>query len=306
LSEERDQPVAEEGVTPESVEGVADEASAQGDDQTPELDEDGNPIEAADDDTEEIEYEGKTFKGPKGLRDAILRQADYTRKTQEVAEQRKALEARHAETAQQAEARARTFEQRVQLAQIDSALEQYNGLDWATYVAQYGEGAAITAQAQWRQLESAKAGLQREITDKEAEFVRSSEQVTANALREAHEVLSREVQGYGNELVSKVAQEAQKWGFTGEEIRHSFVGDDGKADVRTFKALARLATLEAENAALKSKQTKTQTAQKQAAVQPARTVSANAGQYKAGLDDNLPHAEWLRRREAEVAKARGR
>jgi hypothetical protein len=44
----------------------------------------------------EVEYEGKTYCLPPELRDALLRQADYTRKTQEVAQARKALEAEKA------------------------------------------------------------------------------------------------------------------------------------------------------------------------------------------------------------------
>lgn len=303
MSEERDQPVAEEGVTPEPVQGVADEANAQGDDQTPELDADGNPIEAAaEDDTEEIEHDGEKYRVPKALKEAFLRQADYTRKTQEVAEQRRALESRQAEITQRAEAQAAVFEQRVQLAQLDAALEQYQTLDWQAYVAQHGSDAAVMAQAQWRQLETAKANLQKEVTDKEAEIVRSSEQVTATVLREASEVLSREVEGYGDQLVADVMKAAGAYGFTPEELRDSFVGADGKADTRTFKLVADLARTKAELASLKAKDTKAQTAQKVAAVKPAETVKPNAGQYKPGLNDDLPADEWVRRRQAQLAK----
>ena len=53
-----------------------------------------------DEDAEEAEYDGKKFTGPKGIKEAILRQADYTRKTQEVAEQRKQVEAQAAQVQQ--------------------------------------------------------------------------------------------------------------------------------------------------------------------------------------------------------------
>lgn len=42
----------------------------------------------------EVEYEGKAYKVPPALKDALLRQADYTKKTMTVAEERKAVEAR--------------------------------------------------------------------------------------------------------------------------------------------------------------------------------------------------------------------
>lgn len=56
----------------------------------------------------DVEYEGKTYKLPPELKDAVLRQSDYTKKTQEVAEQRRAIEA---EAKQLAEANAITKEE---------------------------------------------------------------------------------------------------------------------------------------------------------------------------------------------------
>lgn len=50
--------------------------------------EDANP----DDELVEVEYEGKTIKVSAAAKDALLRQADYTKKTMDLAEQRKALE----------------------------------------------------------------------------------------------------------------------------------------------------------------------------------------------------------------------
>ena len=41
------------------------------------------------DEVEEVEFEGKQYKVPKELKPALLRQADYTKKTQELAEYRK-------------------------------------------------------------------------------------------------------------------------------------------------------------------------------------------------------------------------
>lgn len=302
MSEERDQPVAEEGVTPEPVEGVADEANAQGDN-TPELDDDGNPIEAAaEDDTEEIEHEGEKYRVPKALKESFLRQADYTRKTQEVAETRRALEARASEVAQQAEVQRATYEDRVRLTVFDQQLEQLDGIDWGARAREVGAEQALAEMSSVNQIKAQRDALAGSITAKEAEFVRSSEQATANALREANEVLSREVQGFGPDLVKQVAQTAETFGFTAQELRESFVGVDGKADTRVFKAFAQLATALAENERLKTTQNKANTAQKVAAVKPATTVRPNAGQFKAGLDDSLPPDEWTRRRNAMLEK----
>src|SRR5437868_9942337 len=43
--------------------------------------------------SDEIEHEGRKYQVPKALKPLLLMQADYTRKTQEVAEQRRAVQA---------------------------------------------------------------------------------------------------------------------------------------------------------------------------------------------------------------------
>src|SRR5215216_3195421 len=44
------------------------------------------------DEFEDVDFAGKQYRLPKELKSALMMQADYTRKTQDVAEQRKALE----------------------------------------------------------------------------------------------------------------------------------------------------------------------------------------------------------------------
>jgi hypothetical protein len=78
----------------DAEESASDESEQDEHEGTDEGDEAGDQ---ATDTLEEVEYEGKKFKIPAELKPALLRQQDYTRKTQEVAEQRKAVEAQHYE-----------------------------------------------------------------------------------------------------------------------------------------------------------------------------------------------------------------
>ena len=94
------------------------------------FDDDGNPIEdqaAPEDDREEVDFEGRKYTVARALKDALLRQADYTRKTQELADGRKAFEAERAtfQQASQAEIAARA-----QVVAIDQSLSQYRNVDW--------------------------------------------------------------------------------------------------------------------------------------------------------------------------------
>ena len=67
------------------------EVDTEGQDEQ-QLDDEGNAIDPPDD-GEEIEHEGRKYLVPAALKPLLLMQADYTRKTQEVAEQRRAVQA---------------------------------------------------------------------------------------------------------------------------------------------------------------------------------------------------------------------
>src|SRR5579883_48300 len=75
--------------------------------------EDGGPGEP---DTFEMELDGQVHTLPGALKGAFLRQADYTRKTQELAHHRRALEIERAQVAQAAQAAANAGAHRVRLA----------------------------------------------------------------------------------------------------------------------------------------------------------------------------------------------
>lgn len=299
MSEELDQPV--EAETPAGVEADAPEVE-EAEVETA-LDEDGNPIEEAPE-TEEFEHDGKKYALPKDLKPLLMMQKDYTQKTQEVATQRQELAARATEMAQQAETQATTIQERATLVSVDASLAQFQAINWQDYVQQFGQEAAITAQGQWRQLEAAKSQLQTEIDRKETEHRSQREQTTANALREADQVLAREVKGYSPEFVKAVSDTASTFGFTPLELRDSLIGPDGKPDVRSFKVLAELKDLREFKAKYETKTKTAQTTEKQAAVIPAKTVGQRSGGYQPGLNDRLPIEEWTRRRNAEVAKAK--
>lgn len=66
------------------------------------------PDEGAPEAETEVEYEGKTYKVPPELKDALLRQSDYTKKTMSLADERRAIEA---EAKQLAEVQAITKEE---------------------------------------------------------------------------------------------------------------------------------------------------------------------------------------------------
>jgi len=283
------------------------DAESYSDDETPEAETEGAEDGQPEDDTEEVDWDGAKYRVPKPLKDALLRQADYTRKTQELAEQRRTVEQHFTSLTQQAELQQATLEHRVNLRTVEQQLQQFQNTDWSAYSANYGAEATAAAMASWQQYRDAKAELEGAIAKTETDFRQISERSTANAIAQAEQVLSREIEGWSPQLVTTLAgYAAENFGITPQELRDSVINPDGTADPRTFKVLARLHAAETELAKLKAQATKAQQAAKQASVTPAKAVGQRAGGYKPGLDDSLPADEWLRRRNAQLAKAGAR
>lgn len=78
----------------------------------------------------DVEYDGKVYQVPPNLKEAFLRQQDYTRKTQEVAEIRKQAEAYRAEAEQVRSASQEELSARATAFNLDSQLQQYANVDW--------------------------------------------------------------------------------------------------------------------------------------------------------------------------------
>ena len=80
-----EQPALPESEVVETPTQPTDDISSSTDEPT-----DSQPVES---DDEEIEHDGAKYKVPKPPKEAFLRQADYTTKTQTLAEERRSFEA---------------------------------------------------------------------------------------------------------------------------------------------------------------------------------------------------------------------
>lgn len=269
---------------------VADEAGVEAEGLEPELDEEGNPI-AREPDDEEIELDDLKLKVPKDqaqkVKEAMLRHADYTRKTQEVAELRKAVEAERQTLHQASQAEIGAL---AQVTALDQQIAQFQNVDWDAWE-ETDPFAAAKGARQLQQLRDARGqaagqyvGLQRQRTETE-------QRETATRLQEASEVLSRDIKDWSPELGAKLKDFGVKqYGFTAAEL-------DEFSDPRMVKVLH--AAFEGHQAS-----TKTQQAQKHLADQTAKPAAkpGKGSTPPVGLDDRLSADEWIRRRNAQTRK----
>jgi hypothetical protein len=261
------------------------------------------------DELEEVEFEGRKFSVPKSAKAAldqgVMRQADYTRKTQAVAEDRRALEADRA-------AHEATFEERVKVSQFKAQIEalddaindghqRFQNIDWAALKAlPDGDMRLQQAQIELRSLENTrqklvdqKTKLESELGEKAKASTAQQQQATAKLIEQRDAQLAKDVPGWPK-LRPEVEAFALKQGITKAEL-------DATADPRIFRMLryAKLG-LEAE-----------QRSQKAAggdeaapALRPATTLTAPGRAAPSGPTMKDSPEEWARKRNAQIAAAR--
>lgn len=169
----------------------------------------------------EDEIDGVKVRGKKELLEKIknerLMQADYTRKTQEVAEQRKTIEAERQRVQQEAQFQQQFIKEVAQVTSIDERLAQFQNVNWAALNAQD----PVQAQAlhiEFTQLQARKGQLVAELSQKQQQQALVRQQEIARHIQEGQAVLERDIKGWGPELASKLVEYGQKIGFPREVL----------------------------------------------------------------------------------------
>jgi hypothetical protein len=179
---------------------------------------DDQPEAEVEGDDEEVEFEGKAYKVPKELKEALMRQSDYTRKTQEVADQRKAVEERAQVLQQQERAMAGTFEKRVELKVIQDRLSQFEQIDWQG-LADSDPAQATKLNIAYQQLQRQAQGVYGELQQAQQATEQLSQQQRQQMLVEAQKDLKQRIPNFGAKEQERIVKYAKDYGVTDEELR---------------------------------------------------------------------------------------
>lgn len=290
------------------VQSFEDAAEDEAPETEPEAD---DPI---DDDLVEIEYEGKKAKVPSELKDAFLRHADYTRKTQEVAEARRLIEGRFGELQTFEKSLAETVElQRAQIdrvaavKQIDAQLAQFpqDQTGWAQWEQQDPVKAASLFR-QFQQLRDARGQLVEQVSQAERqmqenalqrnqEMQRAAQEAQVRAAQDCIKALSKEIKGFNREVVQKIEEHAMTGlGFKPEEIRNV-------TDPWIWKLVHENMTLKA---AAKAK-VDAVTAKPETPTRPIASVAKGSGARGSDDPDRKDISAWMRDRRQQVNRFGG-
>jgi len=257
-----------------------------------ELDEAGNPIEPeeageAEPDYEEIDVDGVKHKVPKALKGQFLMQQDYTRKTQELSEQRKAFDAERQQFGELSQAE---ISAQADVVAIDKALAEFKTIDWQRWQASNPQ-AAQRAFTDYQLLKDQRQDAIGHYYTAREQRTTQEQRSAAERLRNGAEALSRQIPDWGQEKARAILDFGQKqFGFSQAELSAI---DDPRVIVALNMAY------EAANAK-QTKQIVTNVA-KQQAVKPAAKVGGGKTPGRA-VDDRASTDAWMKARAAQVAK----
>jgi len=228
-------------------------------------------------DTAEVEHQGKTYRIPKALKPALMMQADYTRKTQELAESRRALDAERQAHAQDSQAR----DQFLQAHQADVArhtvlsheLAAYGDVDWQGLQAQDPQRAAELWQA-YNALQAERAALGEGLAFARQQQEIVGRQAFVQAVDHCQAVLAREIEGWSPQAGAELGEFGQQvFGFSADELNQV-------TDPRMIKVL-HLARLGQQAQQQSSRARRIADGQRTA---PARTLKGQSGRFAPGAD----------------------
>jgi len=200
--------------SPESAENTAADVETDELPEGAELDE-----STADPDEEEVEYEGEKYKLPAKLKDALLRQSDYTRKTQEVAEIRRQAEAEKQQIAQEREFIQHNLKDVATVTALDQQIAQYQGVNW-DQLTESDPVQAMKLERQLRNLQSQREQAAAAVTQRQAHFVQVQQQEAARQLQEGQRVLQREIPGWNESLARELVAYGLKRGYAPEVLQN--------------------------------------------------------------------------------------
>ena len=172
----------------------------------------------AEDEEVEVEREGKKYRVPKALEKELLLQSDYTRKTQALAEQRKAVEAQEAMIRQRAEFQETFAKDVAKFHNVQDQLAQYEKVDWNT-LRQTNPDQANALFQQYVLLKDQRDNIGRDLSQKQQQRQLEEQQETAKRIEQGRAELAKRIPNWSPEQAKELADFGVKsFGFTPEEI----------------------------------------------------------------------------------------
>lgn len=222
--EEQEELSAEPELEGEEVEEPEDEET-EDDEPDAEADEEEDSDEEQTAEVVKLKVNGEEVEKPLDEVVALAQQGlDYTQKTQQVAEQRKELEALQ----EQLNGATKQFQEQQQLNSVliedvakitalDQQLAQYQDVDWQ----KLSDSDFVEAQKlffQYNQLQQQRTDAVSQFESKRQEALTKQQQLVADQVRKGKEQLAKEIPNWSQQTTQEVISTGKEYGFTDAEL----------------------------------------------------------------------------------------
>lgn len=200
--------------------GEVETSSRPTDIDSSDLEQEADGDEAAqddEDDLDDLEYNGKQYRIPKELKSGFMKDADYTRKTQTVAERARELEAREAEITQRAQAVESLTENRKKLILAEATLDKYAKIEWAKLEAED----PFKAQTLWReqsQWTDYAGKLKAHVEKDQATLSEAATSEKNKRLNETFQAVPKAIPNWNGDLAKKLEAFGTSLGMTTKQL----------------------------------------------------------------------------------------
>ena len=177
------------------------------------------PQEPSDDETDELDFGFEKYTVPKKLKEAVETwRAATTKKEQDVADRRKALDAEHE---QRSKATDEELHDRAVLLGVNAQIEQYKDVDWVT-LARTDPIGYNEHKARYDQLKEAAAQTAKSLETKQTERTQNAERDLANRVEETLKFAREKIPGFKPELIGTLVEFAQSEGIPEAAIKSNW------------------------------------------------------------------------------------
>lgn len=210
-------------------EELTDEAEEESPEESDEEETEGEEV------PESVEVDGKVIELPEGTPPEVVEavtaaiaekerslKADYTAKTQEAAEMRRAATAYYEQTQQQAAFNQQHIMDIAKLQGIVTQVQEYDAINW-NELADADPVAFLKYQHQRTELRETHARLYQELNEQANSMNQQRSEQQRIAEQQGRQVLAKDIPGWGAEYAAKINGFGQKtYGFTAAELGNIF------------------------------------------------------------------------------------
>lgn len=165
----------------------------------------------------QVEHEGQVYAVPAALKGALMRHADYTRKTQELAHHRRSLEAAHEALCSAADAQGAHLHDCARLIALRDQIAHLEQQDWPAMQRQ-NPGGAQQLLTQLFQMKQAHDLAASQLAHKQQVEAFEQQREHAEQVEHGHAQLAHHIEDWTPDYAARLGQFAMSQGLTPDEV----------------------------------------------------------------------------------------